>query len=194
MNSQIIFLFLIGCLVSPTAWGQSLPPEKEQKLLELESQVVALERKAEELKRKIDVISKKIFKRKFNVQKPKAQIRHTNQMAGYFRIVEVKYTLEQGGQKRSLVHKKTTIKQKLPDTFSIFRGNLAPGRYTLHVQAKIQGYNPVLTYINNYKIALSNRYPFRAERGRNILINPIFKDSGARDLRKRLSIIFRVNK
>lgn len=193
------FSLLIGALTvllltTTNSSAAPLPPEKERKLLELESQVQALEQKAFELKQKIRVISDKIFKKKFLTGKPTAQFFHSNKMAGYFHISQVTYTLIQGSTNRVLQTKSTTAPTKLPDTWRIFKGELASGRYILQVKAKVRGYNPVLTYINNYRLQLQNQVPFRCQKGKRTSITVVFGDKGGTNVARRLFITFRLTK
>lgn len=191
---SLLFMLLTSLLLATPAVGAPLPSEKERKMLALEAQVAALERKAYQLKQKIQSISDKVFKKKFDQGSPKLSVYHTNKMAGYFHIVSVTYSIKSGGKTRKLLSKTTTVKNKLPDQLKVYKGNVAKGRYTLTVKAKVRGYNPVLTYINNYKIDLGNKLPFRANPGRLTSIGVEFTDSRSKDISKRLKIVFRVTR
>lgn len=189
-------LVVLMCFLPTLSWAGPLPTEKEQKLLELESQVTALEQKAFELRQKLKQINDKIFKKKFDQGKPKVSIYHVNKMAGFFHIIDLKYTLseDKAAKGKSLLSKQTTVQKRIPNQLRIYQGNIKPGAYVLKVTATIKGYNPVLTYVNNYKITLRNSLPFRASRGKTSIIRTEFQDLGGNKVSKRLRIIFRVTR
>lgn len=207
MNRFAVFV-LLGLLAVPTAWAQDnkkeniLPPQTESKLMTLEQQVSQVERKWYLIDQKIRKMSNRIFSK--NKEKAFAkEVRGRSVLtaffdatqSGVFRVMKVKITLK-SKTKSTLLHqdKRTSVTGNMNENKRIFQEALEPGNYTLEVDSRVQGYSPVFTYLNGYKLRVRNKYAFTVNKGQPLDIRVMFKDSGGMNMQSRLKILFKVRR
>ena len=174
---------------------RSLPPKIEFKLLELNGKVAELEKKSFSLKQKIKEINLKIFKKKFRQIRDRVVIKYQNRLNSTFRLMEVKIFLVSNKLKRKLFYtKRKNIRSSILSSKIIFNDRLAPGIYSIQVvDARVQGYSPVFTYLNSYKMKIGNGIRFTVEAKRRMTIIVEFFDKGGMNIKKRLKIRFKIS-
>lgn len=178
--------------------NNTLPPKTESKLMRLESRVSAVERRWDKIDRKMKKMNEKIFgasKKKLLVT-PKGPnvltVIHDSQLGSIFRIMEIEYRLRSKAKAwRIFQAKRTSVTASLKASGKIYQKALKPGDYKIEVLARIQGYSPVLTYINSYKLRVSNGMAFRIRKGRPLSVRVVFTDRGGINVKKRIKITFK---
>lgn len=209
MKWKMIFVGIglwMGAVCANTGWAekkepsQVLPPRLESKLMLFGSRVAELEQKWFKIDQRIQAINQKIFsKGKVMYSQPKGKnvltIQHDNQMGGVFRIMEVQYELIHKGRTTAIYQaKRNAVTDPMTDKVQAFQRTMEPGDYTLRISARVQGYSPMFTYLNSYRMKLSNQMEFQIRSGQPLYIKVLFQDQGGMQVTDRLKVIFQTRR
>lgn len=205
---RIVLLLVLLCMASSQAWakepnkGAILPPRTESKLMTLERQVSLLEQKWFQIDQKIRKMSTRIFaKNKEKAFKRQAKGRSVVTLhfdatqSGVFRVMEVKISIKSKKKTTTLfTTKRSSVTSSINEKNRFYQDVMEPGDYVIKVDSRVQGYSPVFTYLNGYKLRLRNEMGFRVNKRQPVDIRVVFKDTGGMNMQTRLKILFKVRR
>lgn len=205
MRSWVVVVFMVlgfsGALrAEKDSKSNVLPPRMESKLMIFDSRVAELEQKWFKIDQRIQTINQKIFgKGKVVFAQPKGKniltVMHDNQMGGVFRIMEVQYELVKKGQVTQIfTAKRESVTAAMTDKVTAYQRALEPGNYLLRVSARVQGYSPMFTYLNSYRLKLFNQMDFQMRTGQPLYVHVVFEDHGGMQVTDRLKIVFKTRR